>query len=484
MGGDFRLCLTFDDVLLEPAYSEVLPSNVNVSTHLTRDIKLEIPLVSAAMDTVTESKTAVALARDGGFGVIHKNMSIAQQAIQVTRVKKSETALIEDPVVIAPEAPLHEALALMRTNDISGLPVVRDGKPVGILTHRDVRFETDSYKRVEELMTRKLVTVNRDLPTKEGKVLLHAHRIEKLIVVDDTGHLVGLITMKDLMKAEAFPHAAKDSRGRLLVGAAVGVSADSLERAEALLDAGCDVLFVDTAHAHSAGVLATIRSIKATFKNARVIGGNVATAAATRAVIESGADAVKVGIGPGSICTTRVVAGVGVPQLTAILDCAAEAKKSGVPIVADGGIKFSGDITKALAAGASTVMIGSLFAGTDETPGESIIYQGRLYKVYRGMGSIGAMRAGSKDRYFQEGTDERKLVPEGIEGKVPSRGPLAEVVYQLVGGLKSGMGYCGCADIFELHSSARFIRITPGGLKESHVHDVIITKEPPNYRYE
>jgi IMP dehydrogenase len=481
MAGDFRMCLTFDDVLLKPAYSEVMPSQVDVRTRLTRRIDLNIPLVGAAMDTVTESRTAIALARIGGLGVIHKNMSVEEQASQVTRVKKSETALIEDPVVISPDAPLHEALALMRSREISGLPVVRDGHPVGILTHRDVRFETDTTKRVEELMTRELVTARSDITTEECKSLLHRHRIEKLIVIDETGQLRGLITMKDLLKAVAFPHAAKDSRGRLLVGGAVGVGAESSERAGKLLEAGCDVLFVDTAHAHTRSVIEAIRSIKSAFADAELVGGNVATAEGARALVEAGADAVKVGIGPGSICTTRVVAGVGVPQLTAIIDCAREAS---VPVIADGGIKFSGDITKALAAGAHTVMIGGLFAGTDETPGESLLYQGRHYKVYRGMGSIGAMRRGSGDRYFQEGTAERKLVPEGIEGRVPYRGPISQVVYQLVGGLKSGMGYTGCADIATLHEKATFIRITPGGLKESHVHDVIITKEPPNYRLE
>jgi IMP dehydrogenase len=482
MAGDFRVCLTFDDVLLRPAYSAVLPSHVDVRTRLTRKIRLHIPLVSAAMDTVTEWRTAVALARIGGLGVIHKNMRIDEQAAQVVRVKKSETALIEDPVVISPDAPLQEALALMHTHEISGLPVVRDSKPVGILTHRDVRFEADQTKRVEELMTRELVTARGDIKIDECKALLHQHRIEKLIVTDESGRLKGLITMKDLLKAEAYPDAAKDSRGRLLTGAAVGVGADCLERARALVDAGVDVLFVDTAHAHTKGVISAIQSIKKELGQAEVVGGNVATAEGARAMIEAGADAIKVGIGPGSICTTRVVAGVGVPQLTAIMDCATEARKAEVPLIADGGIKFSGDVTKALAAGADTVMIGGMFAGTDETPGESLLYQGRHYKVYRGMGSIGAMKKGSGDRYFQEGTEESKLVPEGIEGRVPYRGPISQVAYQLVGGLKSGMGYTGCADIPTLHEKATFVRITPGGLKESHVHDVIITKEPPNYR--
>ena len=484
MAGELTKCLTFDDVLLRPALSEVLPSQVNVRTKLTEKISLNIPLMSAAMDTVTEYMTAVALARIGGLGVIHKNMGIEHQADQVRRVKKSETALIEDPVVIAPGAPLQEALVLMRTREISGLPVVDGDTPVGILTHRDVRFETDASKRVEELMTRDLVTAKPDITLDECKSVLHKHRIEKLIVIDDDGRLRGLITMKDLLKAEAFPDAAKDSRGRLLVGAAIGVGAECLERAGALIDAGCDVLFLDTAHAHSRGVLDAIEAVKDSFPDIDLVGGNVATADGTRAIIEAGADAVKVGIGPGSICTTRVVAGVGVPQLTAVLDCAREAHGSGVPVIADGGIKFSGDITKALAAGADSVMIGGLFAGTDETPGESLLYQGRHYKVYRGMGSIGAMKKGSKDRYFQEGTDERKLVPEGIEGRVPYRGPISQVAYQLIGGLKSGMGYTGCKDIATLHASARFITITSGGLKESHVHDVIITQEPPNYRLE
>ncbi len=484
MAGDFRKCLTFDDVLLRPALSEVLPGQVDVRTKLTPSIGLNIPLISAAMDTVTEFRTAVALARIGGMGVIHKNMGIEQQADQVRRVKKSETALIEDPVVIAPGAPLHDALELMRTREISGLPVVDEGSPVGILTHRDVRFETDTSKKVEQLMTRDLVTARSDITIDECKALLHKHRIEKLIVIDETGSLKGLITMKDLLKAEAFPAAAKDSRGRLLVGAAIGVGLECLERAGALIEAGCDVLFLDTAHAHSRGVLDAIAAVKDRFPDIQLVGGNVATAEGTRAIIDAGADAVKVGIGPGSICTTRVVAGVGVPQLTAVLDCAEEAHGSGVPVIADGGIKFSGDITKALAAGADSVMIGGLFAGTDETPGESLLYQGRHYKVYRGMGSIGAMKKGSKDRYFQEGTDERKLVPEGIEGRVPYRGPISEVAYQLIGGLKSGMGYTGCKDVPTLHQNASFITITSGGLKESHVHDVIITQEPPNYRYE
>jgi len=484
MVDELRLCLTFDDVLLLPAMSEVLPSQVDVRARLTRKIKLNIPLVSAAMDTVTEYRTAVALARLGGLGVVHKNMSIEEQATQIQRVKKSETALIEDPVVVSPDAPLDEALELMRSHDISGLPVVQGGRPVGILTSRDLRFETDFSRRVESVMTRDLVTVRHDIKLAECKALLHEHRIEKLIVVDAEGRLKGLITMKDLMKAEASPDAAKDQRGKLLVGGAVGVGSDRLERSRALIEAGCDVLFVDTAHAHSKGVLGAIRAIKTEFPEAEVVGGNVATAEGARAVLDAGADAIKIGIGPGSICTTRVVAGVGVPQLTAILDCAVEAHKGGVPAIADGGIKFSGDLTKAVAAGADCVMIGGIFAGTDETPGESVLYQGRHYKVYRGMGSIEAMKKGSGDRYCQEGTEESKLVPEGVEGRVPSRGPIQQVVYQLVGGLKSGMGYTGSRDIPTMHSRARFVRITAGGLRESHVHDVIITKEPPNYRLE
>jgi IMP dehydrogenase len=484
MAETLRECLTFDDVLLVPTYSEILPSQVSVQAHLTRKISLNMPIISAAMDTVTEHRTAIALAREGGLGIIHKNMSIAQQAEQVRKVKKSESLLITDPVTVSPDQELHEAFELMRQHDISGLPVVKNGFPVGILTHRDVRFETDMNRKVKELMTSKLVSAREGISQQECKALLHRHRIEKLIITDRKGKLVGLITVKDMMKADQFPLAAKDGKGRLLVGAAVGIGKDALDRAEMLVAAGCDVLVVDTAHGHTRNVLSTVSVLKKKFAARPVIGGNVATAEGTRALIKAGADAVKVGIGPGSICTTRVVAGVGIPQLTAILDCSAEARRRGIPVIADGGIKFSGDLTKAIAAGADCVMTGSLFAGTDESPGELVIYQGRTYKVYRGMGSIGAMKAGSKDRYFQEEVEEKKLVPEGVEGQVPYRGSLAGVVAQLAGGLKSGMAYLGCRDIPTLRKRARFIRVTSPGLRESHVHDILITREAPNYRVE
>jgi len=481
---NFRECLTFDDVLLVPRYSEILPSNVSVKTRLTKNIALNIPLLSAAMDTVTEFRTAIALAREGGMGIIHKNMSIQNQAEQVRRVKKSESLIITDPVTVQADQKLNEAFDLMKKHNISGLPVVKKTRPVGILTHRDVRFETDMGKKVSELMTSKLVTVNESITQLECKALFHQHRIEKLIVIDGKGNLVGLITVKDMMKADQFPAAAKDSKGRLLVGAAVSVGRDAMERAAMLVAAGCDVIVVDTAHGHTKNVLDTIRTLKKKHAECDVVGGNVATAEGTKALIDAGADAVKVGIGPGSICTTRVVAGVGVPQLTAVMECSAVARKHDIPLIADGGIKFSGDVTKGLAAGADCVMTGSLFAGTDESPGELVIYQGRTYKVYRGMGSISAMKEGSKDRYFQEDVEEKKLVPEGVEGQVSYRGSLSGVVAQLVGGVKSGMAYLGCRDLEELHKNARFIRITTPGLKESHVHDVLITREAPNYRIE
>ena len=483
-----REALTFDDVMLVPEDSDVLPRDVDLSTQLTAKIRLRIPLLSAAMDTVTEAATAIAMAREGGLGVIHKNMTIEQQAREVTKVKKAESGMVIDPVVVHPDERLHHALALMRRHEISGLPVVADGRPVGILTNRDVRFEQNLDLRVRDLMTKELVTVPEGISLAESKELLHHHRIEKLVVVGSDGRLKGLITIKDLEKAERYPFSVKDEWGRLRVGAAVGVGPDRAERVQALLHAGADVVVIDTAHGHSRGVQEAVRQTRVEHPNAQLIAGNVATPEGYEALVKAGADAVKVGIGPGSICTTRIVAGVGVPQVTAIGDCARAAQRLGVPIVADGGIKYSGDLVKALAAGAHTVMIGSLFAGTDEAPGELILYQGRSYKVYRGMGSLGAMRAGSKDRYFQADVDTDseagadKLVPEGIEGRVAHRGTLAQSVYQLLGGLRSGMGYTGCASIEALRTKARFLRATPQGLRESHVHDVIITKEAPNYR--
>lgn len=475
--------LTFDDVLLLPAYSEILPSQVDISTKLTKKIALRIPLLSSAMDTVTESKTAITMAQEGGLGVIHKNLQPDDQAFEVEKVKKSEWGMILDPVTIGPDARLSEALALMGRYKISGVPVTVDGKLVGILTNRDTRFEDNMNIKVSEIMTREgLVTVREGTTLEEAKKILHKHRIEKLPVVDSAMKLTGLITIKDIEKREAWPNAAKDSFGRLLCAAAVGVGADLAVRSGKLADAGVDMFFVDSAHGHSKGVLEAVAWLKKTFPKIEVVGGNVATAAGTRALIEAGADCVKVGIGPGSICTTRVVAGIGVPQLSAIAECAAEASAKGVPIIGDGGIKYSGDITKALAAGAGTVMIGSLFAGTDEAPGEMVLFQGRTYKVYRGMGSLESMKQGSKDRYFQDEIEEAgKLVPEGIEGRVPYRGSIASQIHQLLGGLKAGMGYVGAANLGKLRE-AKFIKITQSGLLESHPHDVIITKEAPNYR--
>jgi IMP dehydrogenase len=483
---DLREALTFDDVLLVPGYSEVIPRDVDVSTRLTPAIPLRMPLVSSAMDTVTEAATAIRMAREGGIGFIHKNLSIEDQAREVNRVKKAQSGIVVDPVTIAPTRTLEDALALMRHHRISGLPVVdADMRPLGILTNRDVRFEKRLTLQVGEVMTKNPVTVKDGVQIEEAKDLLHKHRIEKLLVIDGAGRLKGLITIRDIEQAEAHPTAATDERGRLRVGAAVGVGTDREARIEALLAAGCDVICIDTAHGHSAGVLEAVRLTRKRFPRLQLIAGNVATADATRALIEIGVNAIKVGVGPGSICTTRIVAGVGVPQLTAIGDAVSAARGSGVPIIADGGIKYSGDVAKALAAGAATVMIGSLFAGTDEAPGEIILYQGRSYKTYRGMGSLGAMRDGSKDRYFQADVETpQKLVPEGIEGRVPYKGPLRESLYQLVGGLRASMGYLGCATIAELHSKARFVKISAAGLRESHVHDVIITKEAPNYRVE
>ena len=476
-----RECLTFDDVLLVPAYSEVLPSEVDVRTRLTRKIELNIPLLSAAMDSVTEGRTAIAIARAGGIGVLHKNMSPAQQGREVERVKRAESGMITQPITVGPEESLKSALGVMREHDISGVPVVEGDQPVGILTARDIRFEKNLDQPVRALMTRELVTVPPGVSNEHAKELLHQHRIEKLLVVE-AGKLVGLITIKDLLQADRNPEALKDAGRRLRVGAAIGPGPDCDERAEAVASAGVDVIVVDTAHGHSRGVLEVVRKVKARYPWVEVVGGNVATAEGTEALIDAGADAVKVGIGPGSICTTRVVAGVGVPQVTAISDCARAAERHGVPIIADGGIKYSGEVTKAIAAGASAVMIGSLFAGTDESPGDLVLYQGRSYKVYRGMGSLGAMRRGSKDRYGQGGAADEKLVPEGIEGRVPYRGSLTSILFQLVGGLRAGMGYTGCATIADLRKRGRFVRITSQGLRESHVHDVIITEEAPNYR--
>ena len=483
---DLREALTFDDVLLVPGYSEVIPRDVDVSTRLTPAIPLRMPLVSSAMDTVTEAATAIRMAREGGIGFIHKNLSIEDQAREVNRVKKAQSGIVVDPVTIAPSRTLEDALGLMRHYRISGLPVVdADRRPVGILTNRDVRFEKRLQLQVGEMMTKNPVTVKEGVQIDEAKDLLHKHRIEKLLVIDREGRLKGLITIRDIEQAEAHPTAATDELGRLRVGAAVGVGGDREARIEALLAVGCDVICIDTAHGHSTGVLDAVRQTRKRFGKLQLIAGNVATGDATRALIECGVNAVKVGVGPGSICTTRIVAGVGVPQLTAIGDSVAAARGSGVAIIADGGIKYSGDVAKALAAGADTVMIGSLFAGTDEAPGEIILYQGRSYKTYRGMGSIGAMKDGSKDRYFQAEVEApQKLVPEGIEGRVPYKGPLRESLYQLVGGLRASMGYLGCATIAELHAKARFVKISSAGLRESHVHDVIITKEAPNYRVE
>ena len=472
--------LTFDDVLLVPAKSEVLPKEVDVSTYLTPTIKLNIPLISAGMDTVTTSRLAIAIAREGGIGIIHKNMTIEQQALEVDKVKRSEHGVITNPIFLDPKSTIQDALEIMARYRISGVPITVEGKLVGIITNRDLRFETDTSKLIEEVMTKdNLVTAPVGTTLEKAKEILMKHKIEKLPLVDENRNLKGLITIKDIEKARQFPNSAKDEKGRLRVGAAVGVSKDTLERASALYQAHVDVIVVDTAHGHSKGVIETVKLLRKEFPDLQIIAGNVATAEATRDLIEAGANAVKVGIGPGSICTTRVVAGIGVPQITAIMDCAAEADKYNIPIIADGGIKFSGDIVKALAAGASTVMIGSLFAGTEESPGEIEIYQGRSYKVYRGMGSIGAMRAGSCDRYFQE--NDQKLVPEGIEGRVPYKGPLSETVYQLIGGLRAGMGYCGTPNIESLRRDTNFIRMTAAGLRESHPHDVIITKEAPNY---
>ena len=485
--GPIPEALTFDDVLLVPGKSDVVPGRVDLTTSLTRNIRLNIPLVSAAMDTVTESHLAIAMAQQGGMGIVHKNLTIEAQAGEVDKVKRSESGMIVDPIIVGPEQRISDALDLMRRYKISGVPVTApDEKLLGILTNRDLRFETRTDLKVSEVMTKNnLVTVPVGTTLEEAKKILHEHKIEKLLVVDRDYHLKGLITVKDIQKMIKYPNACKDSLGRLRVGAAVGVAVDTLERAAALVDARVDVIVVDTAHGHSAGVMQTVQRIKKRHPDVDLIAGNVATAEATEDLIGLGADGVKIGIGPGSICTTRVVTGVGVPQVTAIRNCSEIARRLGVPLIADGGVKYSGDITKALAAGASAVMIGSLFAGTEESPGETILYQGRTFKSYRGMGSLGAMRRGSADRYFQEATTgEDKLVPEGIEGMVPYKGSLQGLIPQLVGGLRAGMGYCGAKDIDTLRKVARFIRATAAGLKESHAHDVVITKEAPNYRLE
>ena len=474
--------LTFDDVLLVPARSEVLPKEVDLSIQLTPVIKLNIPLMSAAMDTVTDSRMAIAMAREGGLGIIHKNMSIAEQAAQVDKVKRSEHGVITDPFFLSPDHLIQDAENLMARYRISGVPITRDGKLVGILTNRDLRFETDYSRKISEVMTSEnLITAPVGTSLEQAKQILAKHRIEKLPIVDENGMLRGLITIKDIEKSTKYPNSAKDAKGRLLCGAAVGVTHDVFDRIEALLDAKVDVISIDTAHGHSVGVLRQVEAIRKRFPDIQLFAGNVATAAATHDLISAGVDCVKVGIGPGSICTTRVVAGIGVPQVTAVADCAEEADKHGIRVIADGGIKYSGDIVKALAAGGSCVMLGSMLAGTDEAPGATEIYQGRSYKVYRGMGSLGAMEHGSKDRYFQSGTaDVKKLVPEGIAARVPYKGTLFEVVYQLTGGLRAGMGYCGAANIEKLHD-AKFTRITNAGVMESHPHDVTITSESPNY---
>lgn len=480
--------LTFDDLLLVPGINEVTPQDVDVTTVLTRNIPLNVPIISSAMDTVTESRLAISMAREGGIGIIHRNMEIDAQAMEVEKVKKSESGMIVDPVTVYPEQRIHEVLEIMSRYRISGVPVVvgNNRRLVGIVTNRDLRFETNFDQKVGDIMTKEnLVTAPVGINFEESKALLHKHRIEKLLVVDDEGNLKGLITIKDIEKIKKYPNACKDGLGRLRIGAAVGVGPDRESRIDALLKAGADVIVIDVAHGHSKKVIDAVKSSKENFPNIELMAGNVGTPEGAESLIKAGADAVKVGLGPGSICTTRVIAGVGVPQMSAIMACIPIARKYETPVIADGGIKFSGDITKALAAGAQSVMIGSLFAGTDESPGETILYQGRSYKVYRGMGSIEAMKLGGKERYFQEGIEDvMKFVPEGIIGRVPYKGPLSSSIYQLLGGLKAGMGYVGCRNLKELVEKAKFVRVTSAGLKESHVHDVIITEEAPNYRLE
>jgi IMP dehydrogenase len=478
--------LTFNDLVLLPGESRVLPKDIDVKTKLSRNISINIPIVSAAMDTVTESETAIALARQGGLGFIHKNITIEKQALEVEKVKKSESGMIIDPITINPEQKISEVLNIMEKYKISGVPVVKKGNLMGIITNRDLRFETNLDKKVKDVMTKdNLATVPVGTTLEESKSILHERRIEKLLVVDDAGKLKGLITIKDIEKIKKYPHSCKDHLGRLRVGAAVGVGPERDERIDRLINANVDVIVIDSAHGHSQGVIEAVKDTKRNFPNLELIAGNVATSEGTRALIDAGIDAVKVGIGPGSICTTRIIAGVGVPQMTAIMECAREASKKNIPIIADGGMRFSGDITKAIAGRASSVMIGNLLAGTEESPGETVLFQGRTYKVYRGMGSVEAMREGSVDRYFQKITEgETKLVPEGIVGRVPYRGPLADTTYQLIGGLRAGMGYVGACDIKELQAKAKFLKITAAGLKEGHVHDVIITKEASNYQLE
>lgn len=472
--------LTFDDVLLVPGQSDVLPNQVDVSTKITKNLSINIPIISAGMDTVTESRMAIAMAREGGMGVIHKNMPISSQANEIDKVKRSEHGIIVDPIFLSPKHNLSDATDLMERYHISGVPITENGKLVGIITNRDLRFETNLERKIEECMTKeKLIVAPVGTSIDEAKAILSKHRIEKLPLIDKKGMLKGLITIKDIEKTLKYPNSSKDANGRLLVAAAVGVGADLIDRMDAIVAAKVDAVVVDTAHGHSKGVIQAIRNIKKAYKNVELIAGNIATGEAAKELIDAGVDALKIGIGPGSICTTRVIAGIGVPQITAVYDCALVARKKGIPVIADGGIKYSGDIAKAIAAGASVVMIGSILAGTEESPGEKIIYQGRSYKVYRGMGSLSAMEKGSKDRYFQE--DANKLVPEGIEGRVPYKGYVADTVFQLVGGLRAGMGYCGVANIEEMITKTKFIRMTGAGLKESHPHDIVITKEAPNY---
>lgn len=484
MSDKIKSGLTFDDVLLLPAKSEVQPRDVNIHTNLTQKIRLNVPLLTSAMDTVTEASMAIAIAREGGIGIVHRAMPPDRQALEIDKVKKSESGMIIDPITVGPDAPVSDATALMERYRISGVPVTVNNKLVGILTNRDLRFERKQSKKVSELMTKdRLITASMGTTLEEAKDLLNKYKIEKLPIVDKDYRLKGLITIKDIEKRRKYPDSCKDKLGRLMVGAAVGTGEDTMIRAKMLIGAGVDVLVIDTAHGHSKAVISTLKMIKKKY-DIEVIAGNVATAEGTADLIKAGADAIKIGIGPGSICTTRIVAGAGVPQLTAIMDCYSVARKFNVPLIADGGIKYSGDIAKALAAGASSVMIGSLFAGTDESPGEIVLFQGRSYKVYRGMGSIGAMAQGARDRYQQEGVETQKLVPEGVEGRVPHKGSLAQTAHQLLGGLRSGMGYCGAKDLVSFRKKARFVQITNAGLRESHVHDVIITKEAPNYRPE
>jgi len=479
-----KIGLTFDDVLLVPAKSGILPRDVATGVNLTKGIRLNIPIMSAAMDTVTESRLAIAIASEGGIGIIHKNFSPENQAEEVKRVKKFESGIVQNPITISPKQPISEVVKLMQYYNISGIPVIeKNGKLVGIITNRDIRFEKDMANLVSEVMTKKVVTASMKITFEGAKDLMHKYKIEKLPLIDKDMKLKGLITIKDIEKSKDYPNSCKDSKGRLRVGAAVGVGKEAIIRAELLADAGVDIIVIDTAHGHTVSAIDTLKTIKKKF-NVPVMIGNIATKEAALDLIKAGADALKVGIGPGSICTTRIVAGIGVPQITAISECYSVAKKYGIPVIADGGIKYSGEITKALAAGASSVMIGSLLAGVEEAPGESILYEGRSYKAYRGMGSLGAMKQGSKDRYGQAGVEDAKLVPEGIEGMVPYKGHLGRLIFQLIGGLRSGMGYCGCKNIPELQSKTNFIRITNAGLKESHVHDVTITKESPNYSHE